>query len=69
MLEISTYQFKHGVLELPLFPVREPHPIVGLPGFQIDHLKWCSMHTLNLGILQFLNGSIIDLLASLRTWN
>ena len=54
---------------LSLFPVREAHPILGLPGFQIEHVKWCSMHTLNLGILQYLNGSIIDLLASLGIWN
>ena len=39
--------------------------LLGLPGFKIEHVKWCSMHTLNLGILQHFNGSTIDLLASL----
>ena len=44
---------------------RTSHPILGLAGFRIEHIRWCSMHCVNLGILRHLNGSIIDLLASL----
>ena len=46
-------------------PWRQPHPILSLNGFDISHLKWCSMHALNLGVLQFVTGSSIDLLCSL----
>lgn len=46
-------------------PCRSPQPIMGYVGFDPGHIKWCSMHTLNLGILQHLNGSAIDLLCAL----
>ena len=43
-------------------PARWPHPICGLPGFQVAQIRFCSMHIVNLGILQNLMGSLISLL-------
>lgn len=45
-------------------PCRTPHPILALDGFRIEHIKWCSMHCVNLGILQVVNGSVVELLTS-----
>lgn len=47
------------------FPWMSPHPLMGYEGFSPSHIKWCSMHCLNLGILQYVNGSAISLLCQL----
>ena len=39
-----------------------PHPILGLEGFQVYQLRFCSMHIVNLGILQNVTASCITLL-------
>ena len=36
-------------------------PLLGLPGFCIETLRICSMHTINLGVLQVCNGSALTL--------
>ena len=36
-------------------------PLLALPGFQIETLRLCSMHNLNLGLLQTANGSALTL--------
>ena len=61
----GTNYFVYRDLFDDIFPWRTPHPILSLNGFDIAHLKWCSMHALNLGVLQFVTGSSIDLLSSL----
>lgn len=47
-----------------MVPVRYPHPLINAPGFEVSMIKWCSMHCVNLGILQNLNGSLCSLLFS-----
>ena len=57
--------FRSGNMGGNAAPCRLPHPLMGYVGFDPKHIKWCSMHTLNLGILQHLNGSSIELLCQL----
>ena len=38
--------------------------MIALPGFQVQQLRWCTMHCINLGCLQAFNGSVLSLLCS-----
>ena len=42
--------------------VRYPHPILGLDGFEVSQLRFCTMHIVNLGILHNVSGSLVSLL-------
>lgn len=41
---------------------RSPHPLFTVPGFETSQIRWCTMHCVNLGVLQNLNGSLVSLL-------
>ena len=51
----------------PKNPVRLPHPILGLEGFKVEQLRFCSMHICNLGILQNVTAGCITLLCDHRS--
>jgi len=52
------------ILRILPHPWRMAHPLMGYVGFSVSHFKWCSMHCLNLGILQYVNGSATELLCT-----
>ena len=51
-------------LNIQINPGRFTHPLQSFPGFEVRQVRFCSMHTINLGILQALNGSSLPLLCS-----
>ena len=46
--------------------IRYPHPILGLDGFEVSQLRFCTMHIVNLGILHNVSGSLVSLLSEHR---
>jgi len=44
------------------------HPFFSIPGFSPKQIRWCSMHTVNLGILQSFLGSLVCLLCENGCW-
>ena len=52
------------IFNIQINPERFTHPLQSLPGFEVRQLRFCSMHTINLGVLQALNGSLLSLLCS-----
>ncbi|CAE7508782.1 unnamed protein product [Symbiodinium sp. CCMP2592] len=44
---------------------RPANPLILVPGFRPEFIRICAMHTLHLGVLQLLNGSIFTLLEDL----
>lgn len=48
-------------VDLQVFPEYAGGPLVNLRKFNIQCIKWCTMHTLNLGLLMGLNGGALML--------
>lgn len=44
-----------------VLPANNICPLLALPGFCIETLRLCSMHNMNLGLLQICNGSALKL--------
>ena len=40
----------------------ELNPLTTIVGFRPSQIRWCSMHVLNLGVVQVVNGSAVQLL-------
>ena len=40
--------------------------MMAVPGFETSQLRFCSMHTINLGVLMILNGGVLALLSHHR---
>ena len=43
-------------------------PLIKLRNFDLSYVRWCAMHTLNLGVLQYLVGSALRTLAADNHW-
>ena len=47
---------------------RPANPLIEVAGFRPEFIRTCGMHTIHLGVLQLLNGSIFTLLDEIGCW-